>query len=321
MRLSQRIKYLLPSHRRAQERDMQAELESLAAMAEPGELGNMTHVAEEARAVWSWMWLEHLYRDVHYAFRTLRHNPAFTATAVLSLALGIGANTAIFSLIDALMLRWLPVHAPQELVQLKMQLPRAEESPGESFSYDTIKALADQKGIFRGLCGFSGASFDVGPRGSVSRVPGAWVTGDYYETLGISPVLGRLLGRTDDQPGAPLTAVLSYGYWERQFGSNRDAIGQSISVNGFPVTVVGVSPRGFSGADVGASADITVAVAAMPRLQPAFATFLVAGNFWLRVLARPQRGVSVSQAKARLDAVWPGISEQAISAGPRRNRQ
>src|SRR5260370_30392417 len=119
-----KFKYLLPSYRRAQERDMQEELESLSAMAEARDLGNVTRAAEGARGVWSWTWLEQLYRDVQYASRTMRHNPGFTTTAVLSLALGIGANTAIFSLIDALMLRWLPVRDPQALVQLKMQAAR-----------------------------------------------------------------------------------------------------------------------------------------------------------------------------------------------------
>src|SRR5690348_204472 len=163
MNLWQRLKYLLPSWRRSQERDISEELQSLAAIAEPGELGNLTRAAEDARAVWAWTWLEQLCRDVQYAFRTMRHNPGFTTTAVLSLALGIGANTAIFSLIDALMLRWLPVRDPQELVQLKMG--------GESFSYLIVTALADQKDIFSGVGGFSGSSFGVGPRGSVRRIP------------------------------------------------------------------------------------------------------------------------------------------------------
>ena len=182
MSFGQRLKYLLPSYRRAQERDMNEELQSLAAIAGPGELGNLTRVAEEARAVWSWTWLEQLYRDVQYAVRTMRHNPGFTATVVLSLALGIGANTAIFSLMDALMLRWLPVSNPQELVQVKLRSGRAARMAGESFSNAIVAALAEQKDIFSNVCGFSGAVFDVGPRGSVSRVPGAWATGGYYET-------------------------------------------------------------------------------------------------------------------------------------------
>jgi len=134
----QKLKYLLPSRRRAQEKDMEEELASLAALAEPRELGNMTQTAENARAVWTWTWLEQLFLDMHYALRGMRHSPAFTATAVLSLALGIGANTAIFSLIDALMLRWLPVQNPQELVQVRFR-PNPGERPGETLSYSIVK--------------------------------------------------------------------------------------------------------------------------------------------------------------------------------------
>jgi predicted permease len=293
---------------------MNEELESLAAIAEPGELGNLTRVAEEARAQWSWIWMEQLCRDVQYAFRTMRHNIGFTATVVLSLALGIGANTAIFSLIDALMLRWLPVSNPQELVQVKLRSARATRpAAGESFSNAIVAALAEQKDIFSNVCGFAYALFDVGPRGSVSRVPGAWVTGGYYETLGLNPASGRLLGAADDRRGAPPAAVISYGYWERQFASNPDAIGQSIPVNGVGVTIVGVSPRGFQGANVGATADITIATAALPQLDPAFAELLKPGNFWLRVLARQHAGVSVLQAQAHLSAIWPQMSERVIS--------
>jgi predicted permease len=307
MTLLRKLKYLLPSYRRALERDMREELEALATMAEPRELGNISRAAEEARAVWSWTWLEQLCRDVQYAYRTIRHNPGFTTTAVLSLGLGIGANTAIFSLIDALMLRWLPVCDPQELVQLKL-------GTGESFSYPIVKALADQKDIFSGVAGFTGSSFGVGPRGSVTRIPGAWVTGGYYETFGLNPAMGRLLTRADDQAGAPAVAVISYGYWKRQFTRNRGAIGQAILVNGVPVTIAGVSPPGFVGANVGAIADITLSVATLPLLDPGMAGLLGPGNFWLRVLARPQKNVSMARAKARLAVVWPPLSERLISA-------
>src|SRR4029077_14000951 len=113
--------------------------------------------------------------------------PGFTATAVLSLALGIGANTAIFSLIDALMLRWLPVRDPQELVQLKIQFPGAK-GPDDIFSYPMTGALADQREIFAGVCGFSSAGYDVGSPGSLTRVSGAWFTGGCYKTFGLNPV-------------------------------------------------------------------------------------------------------------------------------------
>jgi predicted permease len=306
-----RLKWLLPGYRRAQEKDMKEELESLAAMAEPGELGNLTRAAEEARAVWGWMFLEQLYRDAQYAFRTLRHNPGFTTTAVLSLALGIGANTAIFSLIDAVMLRWLPVPDPQELVQLKLRSARAAAHPVDTLSYAIVGALANRKDIFSNACGFNAAIFDVGPSSSVNRVQGAWVTGDYYETLRLNPAAGRLLGPADDRLGAPAVAVIGYGYWERQFAGNPDAVGQSMRVNGVPVTIVGVSPRGFTGANVGVVADVTVAIATVPQLAPAAAGLLGPGNFWLHVLARPS--VSIPQASARLAAAWPQMSDQVIS--------
>jgi hypothetical protein len=306
-----RLKYLLPWYRRSQESDIREELESLAAMAEPGELGNITRAAEEARAVWGWIHIEQLYRDFQYALRTLRRSPGFTATALLSLALGIGANTAIFSLVDALMLRWLPVPHPQALIQLSIQTP-GTTSPFESFSYPIVRSLAEHREIFAGLAGFSGWSFNVGSAGSISRTPGAMVTGAYYETLELNPVIGRLLTRQDDQSGAPLVAVISDGYWERQFTRNPEVIGHSIRMNGVPVTIVGVSSPGFVGANVGSIADITVPIAALPRINPESAPLLGAGNFWLRVLARTKAGISVSEAQTRLAALWPQVSDEVI---------
>jgi putative ABC transport system permease protein len=306
-----KLQYLLPSHRRAQERDIRDELESLAAMAEPGELGNITRTAEEARAVWGWTHIEQCCRDLQYALRTMRHSPGFTAAAVLSLALGIGANTAIFSLVDALMLRWLPVRNPQQLIQLSIQSPGAKAA-FDSFSYPIVQSLAEQREIFASLAGFSGWNFDVGPAGSITRVPGAIVAGAYYETLELTPVIGRLLTQQDDQPGAPLVAVISYGYWERQFVRNPEIIGQTLRMNDVPVTIVGVSPPGFVGANVGSVAEITMPAAALPRVNPEAAPLLGAGNFWLRVLARPKPDVSIPEAKARLTALWPQISERVI---------
>jgi predicted permease len=232
---------------------------------------------------------------------------------VLTLALGIGANSAIFSLIDALMLRSLPVRDPQQLVQVKMGEPG---KPVEHFSYPIARALADRDDIFSTAAGFSaGWPFNVGSPGSVVVVRGALVTGAFYETLGLNPAEGRLLTRSDDETGAPLVAVISYGYWERQYGARPDVVGQTLTIGGVPVTIAGVSPRGFVGANVGEIADITMPAAAIPQIQPESARLLERGNFWLRVLARPAAGVSVSQATTRLDAMWRQVSETLISPG------
>jgi putative ABC transport system permease protein len=277
------------------------------------ELGGVEQVKERVRAHRHGAWIDEAGRDVRYACRMFVKNPGFTVVIVLTLALGIGANTAIFSLIDALMLRWLPVRNPHELVQITLQAPGSRGPGGGSFSYAIVRALADQREIFSGLAGFSGFNFDVGARGSVTRVPGLIVTGAYYETLGLNAVTGRLLGREDDEPGAPLAAVISYGYWERQLARSPAAVGRTLLVNGVPVTVMGVSPRGFVGANVGAIADITMPAAALPLVSPSAAPLLGPGNYWLRVLARPAPEVSIPQAGARLNAVWRQISDPVIA--------
>jgi len=278
-----------------------------AAQAVRREFGNRALIQETTRDMWGWTWLERLAQDLRYAARGMRRSPGFTAVAVASLALGIGANTAIFSLVDALMLRWLPVHDPQSLLKVKFS------GPIESLSYPVVRVLDEQKEIFSGVAGYSGWTFAVGPSGAIRNVRGALVTGSYYETLGLNPTLGRLLAPEDDLPGAPAVAVITHGYWNRQFSRDPAAVGQSLRIGGVPVTIVGVTPPGFSGTNVGEIADITVPIAALPLVKPEAAGLLGPGNSWLRVLARVKDGMSVQQAGARLSAVWPAVSQRAIS--------
>jgi predicted permease len=278
------------------------------------ELGGLEQAREQVRSQRHGAWLDETTRDVRYALRMFARTPGFTFVVVLTLALGIGANTAIFGLIDALILRSLPVPRAQELLQVRMRAPGSQGPAGESFSYLIVRALAQQRDIFRSLAGFSTFNFDVGPSGSITRVSGALVTGGYYDTLGLTPAAGRLLAPTDDEPGAPLVAVISYGYWQRQLAGSMTAIGQTLRVNGVPVTIVGVSPRGFEGATVGSLADITLAAATLPQVVPSAAALLGPGNFWLRVLARPASGVSPAEATARLNAVWPRFADSVIAA-------
>jgi hypothetical protein len=172
--------------------------------------------------------------------RTLRNNPGFTGVAVLTLALGIGANTAIFTLIDSLLLRTLPVRQPQELVRIRA----AAERVSDNFSYAIVNAVAERNEVFSGVAGFSRTTFNVGAPGALTRVNGAWVTGEYYETLGIGAALGRLLGPADDTVGAPPVAVLSYAYWQRANAGDPTVIGRAVPIGGVAVTIVGVSARG-----------------------------------------------------------------------------
>jgi len=253
-----------------------------------------------------------LIQDLRYARRMLRKNPAFTVTAVLSLALGVGANTAIFSLIDALLLRTLPVRDPQQLVQVTLTIAGVR---ADSFSYPAVRALQQQMDVLSALAGFSPAVFNAGVRGETERTRGAWVTGGFYQTMQLEPVIGRLLTPDDDRPGggtAGPVAVITDGYWERMFRRDQGAIGQRLLIEGSPVTIVGVSPPGFSGADVGQIADITIPLGTLAPITPERANRLEAGSQWLRVLARPKPGVSAAQVRARLAVLWPAIAKSLL---------
>jgi predicted permease len=254
--------------------------------------------------------VDDVWRDLRYAVRALVRGPVFATVVVLTLALGIGANTAMFSLIDVLMLRLLPVRDPDQLVLVEMG-DAGRTSP--HLSYAIARALADQKDVFATAAGFSAWRFNVASPGSVDRVPGALVTGAYYETLGLNPAIGRLLTRGDDDAGAPLVAVISHGYWSRRFANRPDVVGQALTVGGAAVTIIGVSPRGFVGTNVGESADITMPASTLPVVYPEAAPLLERGNFWLRVLARPAIGLSLSAATARLNAVWQQTGESLIA--------
>ena len=271
------------------------------------ELGGIEQAKERVRTGRHGAFLDEIGRDVTYAFRMFAANAGFTAAVVVTLALGIGANTAVFSLIDALMLRSLPVGDPQELVHV-----RRSGAASDSFSYAIVRAFDDQRDIFSSVAGFSSFPIEVGEGGSVVRVGGAVVTGRFYETLRLRPLLGRLLAAGDDERGAPLVAVISHGYWERQFAGRADAVGRSIRINGIPVAIVGVSPPGFVGATVGSIADITMPVAAVPSVSPSSAPLVGPGNFWLRILARPRAGVPVTQATARLNDAWPRLADTVL---------
>ena len=261
---------------------------------------------ERYRARRSFPFAENLIHDVRYALRSLRNNPIFTGAAVISLALGIGANTAIFTLIDAVMLRQLPVRNARELVRITV--PQSDMGAGVAFPYPIVGALAEHRELFAALAGVATTEFHV----EGVEVPGLWVTGRYYETLGVTPVAGRLLSPSDDLPGAPPAAVITDGYWARRYGRAPGAIGTRVRLGQTDAAIVGVSPPGFTGIVIGHAADITVAGAALPAIEGDLGRLKLGMNYWmLGVIARPRAGVPAAQLRAPLWALWSNLFERA----------
>jgi predicted permease len=300
-----RLAYLLPWRRRAAERDMHEELRSLAEMAAPGELGNLTLAAEDARAVWGWTRLEQALQDVRYALHTLKKSPVFTATAVLSLALGIGANTALFSLIDGVMWRLLPVAEPEHLLVLGQ---RSRDATSNGFTYQQYELVRDHVPALQ-LAAYSNVRFNVSIAGAMEPpVEGQLVTGEYFPLLGIRPGYGRLLGPDDNRvPMGHPVVVLSDRYWKQRFGGDPSAVGSAIALSGVPFTIVGIAPPEFFGTEVGVAPSLFAPLMMQPVVMP-MTVNLVGRNpnvfsAFLRVVGRFAPGATPPVASAQLDAL------------------
>lgn len=273
------------------------------------EFGGLDQVKELCRDARGTRWFEDLTQDVRYGWRGLLHNRSFTIVAVLTLALGIGANTAVFGVINALLLRPLPVTDPSGLISLQR---RVGTQAGGNFSYPQVLELSKQTDLFKILCGFGSDRVSVGPAGAMEPAVVAWVSATYYDTLGLSPQAGRLLTPADDQPGASPATVISDAYWTRRFGRSPGAIGESILIEGVPVPIVGVSPPGFGGANVGEAADLTLAIQSRLVVRPDQPFYTGPGARWLRILARPQPDLPRSQLQARAIVVWRQLMEASM---------
>ncbi len=255
--------------------------------------------------------------DLRFALRTLRRSPLFTATAVLSLALGIGANTAIFSLLDQVLLRLLPVREPHRLVVLHYadHLPgRATSDTHESvFPYPLYKEVRDRNQVFEGLIARAWAFVTVADGGSAERVRAELVTGNFFQVLGVQPMLGRTIVPDDDgAPGAHPVAVLSYGYWTRHYGANASVVDRKIAVNGHAFTIIGVLPPGFRGVLPGYKPELFVPVAMKRQATPAEYGLDDYRYAFLSVFGRLRPGLSRKQADAGLQPLWRAILEEAM---------
>jgi predicted permease len=253
--------------------------------------------------------------DVRYAFRILAKNPGFAAVAVLSLALGIGANTAIFTLVDYVILRSLPVRAPEQLAVIA----RNPEKPSPSFNYPDYVYIRDHNQSYSGVIASNGGSnamaFAVpGEKGtSAEVVAGAHVSGNYFEVLGVGAAIGRVFTSADNQTeGAHPYVILSYDFWQRRFGGDKAVLGRSITLNGARFTIVGVAPRGFHGISVGTSTDLFLPIMMMPTVNPPARGWNTRHWWWLTVTARLKPGATLASATSEANVLW----QQILKADP-----
>src|SRR6266404_1981614 len=257
-----------------------------------------------------------LWQDVRYGLRMLAKNPGFTLIAILTLALGIGANTAIFSLLNQVLLRRLPVRNPDELVVLKSPGPKhghvwSDGDDSEIFSYPLYKGLAKNTTVFNGVLARFEFSASIASRGQTDRGSGELVTGNYFEVLGVQPAFGRVLSPADDDvQGAHPVLVLSHAYWTRHFGGDAGVLNQTILVNNTEMTIVGVAQAGFTGIQLGKIPDIFVPMTMKGQMTPIRNGLDNWNDSFLAVLARRKPGVSMEQAQAGINADYPGLLEQ-----------
>jgi len=254
-------------------------------------------------------------QDLRYALRTLRKNPGFTIVAVLTLALGIGANTAIFSLTDQVLLRLLPVAHPEELVILRSPGPSPgrnwNDGPGgTSFSYPAYKDLRGQNQILSGLLARFSTQVSVTAQDSSELVNGELVTGNYFTVLGVQPVMGRVFDAGDETaPGSNTVIVLSYGYWKRRFGLDPGILNKQLIVNGHSLTVVGVSRAGFSGVQVGQVPDLFIPITLKAQMTPNWDGLSDRDDHWLAMIGRLSPGVSIAKAEAGIAPTYHSMLE------------
>lgn len=274
--------------------------ENEARLAARREFGGAAQVREEWRRQHGLPWIEVLAQDVRYALRQLRQNPGFAIAAILTLALGIGANTAIYRVLYAVVFRPLPVPEPRNLVELQV----VQNGKPLRFSYPLFKEMAAHQNALDGI--FAVSEFPLHDatlrgRGLPKAIHGALVTGDYFRILRVQAHTGRMFTADDERSLAPV-AVISDRFWDAEFDRSPVALGQTLDVNQLPVTIIGVAPEGFFGETLGQAPDLWIPMALQPRLMPA--DYLNAPFYsWLAVIGRLRPDVSPRQAQSELDAL------------------
>ncbi len=287
-------------------------------------LGNMTMVKNDTRELWRFSYLESLWNDLAYSIRLLRKDRVFTFTALLTLTIGIGANAAIFSLLNGLLWRPLPVEHPEQLVRLTVtNLPpsyrqwengrEVKQDERRQTTFAMYEALAKRQQVFSGMFGLAGGGdMQVDLNGVPHRERVTCVTGTMFPVLGVQAAAGRLLTELDDVPGAPATAVISDSLWTRLFARSPAAVGARISIESVPFTVVGVAPAVFKTLNAGGETDTWVTISALESIYP-HVDWRTNRGFWtIQPMARLRPEVTIDQAKLHLAAIAPAVLQDAI---------
>lgn len=299
------------------------------------EFGGIEQVKEECRSARGTLWLESTVQDLRYALRTLRKSPVFTAVAVLTLALGIGANTAIFSLINAVMLRLLPVQHPEQLVLLTdpsqsgVAADTTEHGVRSILSYPEFEELRSQNTVFSGLIAAQSEVSDsdvfqgINTAARSVKAHTELVSGDFFRVLGVQPIMGRVFTSAEDQaPGRNPVAVASYGYWQRAFAGNPQIVGSTIRVGQGIFQIVGVTPPGFRGILVGSNADLWFPITMQAQVLPGRNYLKPRDTLWLQVMGRLAPGMSRKAAEAGINTIFHQSLRNLAGALPtQRQRQ
>jgi putative ABC transport system permease protein len=278
-------------------------------------LGNATRIREEIYSMNSLGFIETLWRDLRYGARLLRRNPMFAAVAILTLALGTGANTAIFQLVDAVRLRTLPVDHPEQLAEVR--IVKSPNGRTGSFmgrwpmlSYPLYLKIKEQQQVFTGLVAWGSTSFDLAQGGEQRPAQALWVSGNFFPVLGVRPSAGRLLAPADESKGCAPGVVLGHPFWQREYAGDPSVVGRSILLDGHRFDIIGVASSEFYGVDIGRAFDVAVPICAEPIIRGANTGLAKRDVWFLGGLGRLKPGVTVEQAGAHL----AGLSKSILAA-------
>jgi predicted permease len=330
---------LLPGRRRRMERELERELryhvdrrvddlvrsglsEAAARRQVALEFGGVLQVREAVQEAWLWRWLANGQRDLQYAGRLLRRSPGFAATALLSIALGIAASTAVFSLIDQVLLRRLPVREPDRLVYFNWKGSTFSSGYGYAYlnSYPLCRELQEQRHVFDGVVCRHPTTVSLSTGQEAQPVRAEIVSGSYFNVLGVQPRLGRLLDASDDvHPGGHPVVVVGEAYWRNQLASDPNVIGRTVSVSGYPMTVIGVAPVSFAGMDPLAAPSLwlpATMAAQAGNIDAYWDQLLNRRAAWLHVFGRLQPGLTVDAAKTGLEPWFQSmLANEPATAG------